>query len=107
MNELSLNKKESTFSNIKSLLSKVDEICCIAKRTNGKAIGTPESKLDKSIFQFEIQIDNYYLLRCDRNRNGGVVPCYIKSNICYVQKKVFPNTIESISLKFCCPKPHL
>ena len=34
-------------------------------------IGITESKLDKSIFEMEIQLDNY--------KNGGGVACYIRS----------------------------
>ena len=34
----------------------------LAERTKAAVIGITESKLDKSIFQSEIQIDNYDLL---------------------------------------------
>ena len=43
--------------NINSLLSKIEEICYIAECSNATIIGITESKLDKSIFQSEIQID--------------------------------------------------
>ena len=36
---------------------------CIAAHTNVATITTPESKLDKTILQLEIQISNYELLR--------------------------------------------
>ena len=57
--------------NVNSLLPKLEEIHYIAERTKAAVIGITESKLNKSIFQSEIQIDNYDLLRCDRNRNSG------------------------------------
>ena len=52
-----------------------------------------EYKLDQSIFQSEIQIDNYDLLLCDRNKNGGGVACYIRNDISYVQKEILWNSI--------------
>ena len=82
--------------NVNSLLPKIDEIRYIAQRTKAAVIGITESKLDESIFQSEIEIDNYDLLRCDRNRNGEGVACYIRSDISYVPKNVFPNVIENI-----------
>ena len=85
--------------NVNSLLPKIDEICYIAERTKAAVIGITESKLDESIFQSEIQIDNYDLLRCDRNRNGGGVVYYIKTDISYVEKDFFPNVIEHIFLE--------
>ena len=82
--------------NVNSLLAKIDEIRYIAERTKAAVIGITESMLDESIFQSEIQIDNYDLRRCDRNRNGGGVACYIRSDISHVQKDFFPNVIENI-----------
>ena len=79
--------------NVNSLLPKIDEICYIAERTKAAVIGITESKLDEFIFQSESQIDNYDLLRCDRNENGGGVACYIRSDISYVQKDFLPNVI--------------
>ena len=90
--------------NVNSLLPKIDEICHIAERTKAAVIGITESKLDESIFQSEIKIGNYDLLRYGRNRNGGVVACYIRSDISYVQKNVFPNVIENIFFEILLPK---
>ena len=33
-----------------------------------------------------INIDNYKILRCDRNRPGGGVACYIRNNLSYNMK---------------------
>ena len=90
--------------NVNSLLPKIDEIRYIAERTKAAVIEITQSKLDKSIFQSEIQIDNYDLLRCDRNRNGGGVACYIRSDISYVQKDFFSNVIEKIFFEILLPK---
>ena len=62
------------------------------------------SKLDETILQSKIQISNYELLRCDRNRNGGGVSCYVRSDIGYVQKRFFPREIENIFVEILLPK---
>ena len=48
--------------NVNSLQAKIGEIRYIADRTKAAVIGITESKLDKSTFQSEIQIDNCDLL---------------------------------------------
>ena len=48
----------------------------------------------------EINIDNYKILRCDRNRQGGGVACYITNDLSYNILPVFPCEIENIFLKF-------
>ena len=97
MNGISLNQKVS-------FLPKIDEIRYIAARTNATVIGISESKLDETILHSEIQISNYELLRCDRNRNGGGVADYIRSDIDYVQKSFFPREIENIFIEILLPK---
>ena len=66
--------------NISSLLPKIEELRIIAKSTNAAIIGISESKLDESVLELEIEIDDYKILRCDRNRHGGGVACYIRNN---------------------------
>ena len=90
--------------NVNSLFPKIDEIRYIAERTKAAVTGITESKLDESIFQSEIEVDNYDLLRCERNRNGGGVACYIRSDISYVLKDFFPNVIENIFFEILLPK---
>ena len=51
---------------IKSLLLKIEELRIMAKSTKATIIGISESKLDESVMEYEIQIDNYKILRCDR-----------------------------------------
>ena len=60
---------------------KNDKIRFIAQHAKGPVIEITEFKLDECIFQTEIQIDNYDLLRCDRNSNGRGVACYIRGGI--------------------------
>ena len=43
--------------NINSLLSKIDEICYIAKLTNATVIGLSETKLDNTVLSSELEIE--------------------------------------------------
>ena len=51
----------------------------------------------------EIQIDEYDLLRCDRNRHGGGVACYIRNDLSYNVKSYFPKDIENIFFELLLP----
>ena len=52
----------------------------------------------------EIQKNNYDLLLRDRNRNGGGVACFIRSDISYIQKQYFPEEIKDIFFEILLPK---
>ena len=57
-------------------------------------IGISESKLDGTIFDTEIYIEGYSIVRCDRNRKGGVVACYVKNHLCFSTKNILSKKIE-------------
>ena len=52
-------------------------------------------------------MDGYNTVRNDRNRKGGSVPCYIRSNICYSRKTCLSDNLENtfIDLLFPNTKP--
>ena len=72
--------------------------------SNAAVIGITESKLDDSIPNSEIDIDNYNLIRCDRNRQGGGVACYIRNDLNFNKKTLFTNEIENIFVDILLPK---
>ena len=75
--------------NINSLLPKIDKLRDIVKRTKATMIGISESKLYSTVLDPEIYIDNYEILRFDRNWHGGGVACYIRSDIfCQMKLKI-------------------
>ena len=74
-----LRTTASVHLNINSLLLKIEELRIIAKATNPAIIGISESKLDESILEPSIQIDDYKILRCDGNRHGGGVAFYTRN----------------------------
>ena len=49
--------------NINSLLPKIEELRITVKSTNAAIIGISESKLDESVLESKIQIDNYKILQ--------------------------------------------
>ena len=88
------------------MLSKIEELRYIAKSTNAAVIGICKSKLDASVLEQEISLDNYKILRCYRNRHGEGVACYV----CYVRNDLnynilpaFPSETENISFEILLP----
>ena len=75
------------------MLPKIDELRHIAKLTNAAVMGISESKFDDSMSTSEIQIDEYDLLCCNRNRHGGGVACYIRNYLSYNVNSYFPKDI--------------
>ena len=86
-----------------SLLSKFEELRFIDKSTDAAGIGICESKLDASELEQEISIDNYKILRCDRNRHGGGVACYIRNDLSYNILFVFSYEIGDILFEILLP----
>ena len=52
----------------------------LLKLSEALVIGISESKLDDSVLSSEIQIQNFDLIRSDRNRHGGGVTCFIRND---------------------------
>ena len=90
--------------NINSLLPKIEELRCIAYLPNAAIIGISDSKLDKSIFDSEIEIDGYNILRFNRNRHGGGVACYVRNDLNFTKRNYFPHDIETIFIEIFLPK---
>ena len=88
---------------INSLLPKIDELRYIAESTNAAVIGICESKLDASVLDPEISINNYKILRCDRNRQGGGVACYVRNYLSYNALSVFPREVDNIFFEILLP----
>ena len=76
-----------------SLLLKIDELRHIGTLTNAAIIKISESKFDYM----------YDLLRCDRNRHGEGIACYIRNDLSYNVKSYFPKDIENIFFELLLP----
>ena len=68
---------------IHSFLPKLDELKTIAGITKAAVIGIKEFKVDNSISYSEVEIPGYCILRCDWNRNGQGVACYVRQDLCF------------------------
>ena len=69
---------------------------CYPKLNNAPAIGICDFTLDASVLDLGISIDNHKILRCDRNRQGGGVVCYVKNDLSYNTLSIFPREVENI-----------
>ena len=87
--------------NISSLLPKIDELRYIAKLSAAAVICI--SELDDSVLSSEIQIENYDLIRSDRNRHGGGVACFIRNYLSCNTKSFLPSAIENIFIEIFSP----
>ena len=85
------------------MLPKIDELRNIAKLSNATVIGISELKLDHSVLSSEIHIHNYNTLRCDRNRHGGWVVCYIRNDLSFDVKPFFQPEIENVFFEILLP----
>ena len=89
-----------------SLLPKIDKLRLIAKNSNAAIIGITESKLDKTVLDNEVKIDDYELKRSDRSRQGGGVACYIRKDLSFNSREDFAPTpdLENIFFDLLLPK---
>ena len=71
------------YYNARSLLPKLDELCAVVEASNPDVICIVESWLSDEILDDEIAIDNYQILRLNRNRHGGGLVMYIHSSLSY------------------------
>ena len=88
--------------NINSLLSKKDEIRCIANKTKSAVIGITETKLNHTVPDSEVNFPGYDILRYDRNRNG--VACYIRKHLCFSTRTLHHKEIENLIFDILLPK---
>ena len=60
---------------------KLDELCAVAEATNPQVMCIVESWLSDEISDNELVIDNYQILRLNRNRHGGGIVMYVHSSL--------------------------
>ena len=90
--------------NINNLLPKIDELHNIAKCYSAAAIGITKTKLNNTAYNSEVTIDRYNIVLNDRNRKGGGLACYIRSDICYSKKTCLSDDLENIFTDILFPK---
>ena len=69
--------------NARFLLPKLSEIRLLATRTKAAVISITESWLDESVTNAEFKINDYRVVRSDRNRHGGGICTFVRSDIVF------------------------
>ena len=91
--------------NVRSLLPKLSEITSLIQRIRPAALQLCETWLDESVTDSEIDIQDYHVVRKDRNRNGGGVLIYIRSDIAFnTRSDLINDSIEAIWVDILLPK---
>ena len=68
---------------MRSLLPKIDELRILARDYRAACICVTETWIDGTVLDSEIHIDNYSVRPKDRNRHGGGVCLYIRSELAF------------------------
>ena len=63
-----------------TILPKLDELKTITGNIKAAVIGVAESKVGNSIYDSEVEIPGYCMLRCVKNRNREGTACYVRQN---------------------------
>ena len=91
--------------NARSILPKMDEIRFLINKTQVGALCISETWLDPSINDSAIEMDNYSLIRKDRNRNGGGVCVFIRSDLHFsVREDLINEEAEILMIDICLRK---
>ena len=86
--------------NIFSLIPHLDELRIFQNEQRPHIIGITETKIDSTIDNSHIEIDDYVVERNDMNRHGGDVAMYIHKSVNYrLREDLFNSDIESISIQ--------
>ena len=72
--------------NVNSLLGKLDQIREMFHDGKVDILTFSETKLDDSVTDVQIEIENYSVIRNDRNRHGGGVCMYVNSRLSYITR---------------------
>ena len=70
------------YCNARSVLANFDELCVLCNVYNYHVISIAESWLCDSILNTEISLPGYTIFRRDRDRYGGGVLIFIKTELC-------------------------
>ena len=83
----------------------MDELRVLISNSTIDILAINESKIDDSVFDNEINIIGYNMIRNDRNRFGGGVVLYIRDTISFSERKdLVPEPLEMICIEV--RRPH-
>ena len=91
--------------NINSIIPKLTELRNFVQTQNPSALCISESKLDNTISDSEIEIENYFIVRNDRSRHGGGVCIYIHNTLAFnVRHDLNHVKLETVWVEILLPK---
>ena len=93
------------YFNSRSVLPKIDELRALCLIHNPSIVCIVESWLDDSITDNELCIDNYAIVRADRNRHGGGAPIYVLDTFSFNVIYSGSLDLELIILSVCLAPP--
>ena len=86
--------------NIFSLIPHLDELRIFVSEQRPHNICITETKIDSTIDNSHVEIDDYVVVRNDRNRDGGGAAMYIHKTVNYkFREDLAYSEIESVSIQ--------
>ena len=94
--------------NIASLVKHLDELPEYMINQPFDILTLKETQPDNGVWDCEVEIPGYDIIKRNRNRNGGGVPIYIRKDIPYIScKDLTPDVLELICIEINKPKSKL
>ena len=91
--------------NVSSLLKNIDEIRHLMNNNKIHILGLSETRLDDSVLDNEIRIDDYNIIRLDRKRTGGGIILYVHESVQFVTHHDFAvANLELLCIEILIPK---
>ena len=86
------------YLNIRSLLPKITEVRVLARKIKASILCFSETWLDSHITDSEVEIENFVIIRKDRNRQGGGVCIFVRSDIDFKLRQ----ELDNVNLEAVC-----
>ena len=80
------------------ILPKLDDLCLLCADSKPHVVCIVETWLEDSVFDNELTVSNYFLLRLDRTRHGGGVLLYIGDDLSYNVIFMGPKNLELLGI---------
>ena len=91
--------------NARSLLPKLVEVRTLAAESNAAIVCVTETWLDDSLMDSEIELPGYVVQRKDRERSGGGVCMYIRSDLAFNPRpELSTDQLETLWIEILLPK---
>lgn len=89
------------YFNCRSLIPKLDELRAVCQANKPDIVCLVETWLSADIFDSELFISNYTIVRHDRNRHGGGVAFYVSNSVLCKTIACGPENLELIIASLC------